>query len=132
MTLRSTVQDTAGRQKLCQRGHALLEKEKEGWRLRYSAKDEAGGRSGGDIRLHGGTVMMRSMTGGYTLELDPGRTTALCLGEGGSRLVLDIETRRACWDLTGTDEGRIELDYAMLSAGEIVSEISLQMLLRKK
>ena len=131
MLLSSVVKDSGGRQELRQKGRALLKRENNGWHLRYTAADESGQRSAGDIRLQGTAVAVRSITGGYTLELEPGRTTALRLSAEGCAAALDIKTRRAFWDLESESQGRIELDYVMLAAGETVSEISLRMQLKK-
>ena len=131
LLIKSTAADAGGRHEICRQGRGLLRKEENGWHLRCTARDESGGRSGWDIRLRDSAVTVRSMTGGYTMDLEPGRTTAMRLSAGGQDLTMEIETHSIRWALDDENRGRIELNYTMCAAGEKLSDISLQIQLRK-
>ena len=132
LLVRSVSEGPDGRHEFSQTGNGLIQKETDGWRLRYTARDESGERGGWDLRLRESFVTVQSMTGSYVLELDPGRRTFLRLDAGGNTAEMEIETHRISWSLDDERRGRIEMDYTMLIAGEIISGMSLQMQLKKK
>ena len=132
VTLLSTVTEEGVRQEIRQTGRGLLRREQDGDRLRLAASDESGRRSGWDLKFTGAGVTVRSITAGYTLHLDPARTTVLRYPAGGAVLELGIRTHRVLRDLDGPEEGRIEMEYTMLSGDKPVSELSLRLQMRKE
>ena len=132
LLVRSVSEDPYGRHEFSQTGNGLIQKETDGWRLRYTNRDQSGERGYWDIRIRDSLVTIHSIAGSYVLELDPGQTTTLRLDAGGNTAEMEIKTHRISWSLDDEKQGRIELDYTMLAAGEIVSDMSLQMQLKKK
>ena len=132
VTVRSAVTVDDQHELICQSGKGRVDHEESGWRLRYVIHDAAGEKSQADIRLTGEGASVRNCLAGYTMELRPGEITQAGVRTPYGTIDMHIAARRVHWDLEGEREGKIEFEYTLLSGGQAVSNLRVQVQLSKE
>lgn len=135
---RSRSDFAGGVDELIFRGTGTLDKTEYGYRLRYTAQNEADGSGvASEIRLEAAqrraVVISESKDGGYGLLLDPRRTTVTQIAGGdGGALTLHVETKEVSWHLPRRGEGHITLAYTLLLGTQALSALRLELTLTKE
>lgn len=127
-----------GRDTLTFRGIGTVDKTDYGYRLRYTAHNEADGSAvASEVRLERehrrAVVITEAQGGGYGLLLDPKTATVTQLtgGDGGA-LTLTVETQEVSWHLPRRGEGHITLRYTLLLGNQPMSTLDLRLTLMKE
>ena len=131
ITLLSRSRYQGGEDVLAFAGNGLLKKEEQGWRLRYTAAAQDGSHMASDVRLEGGTAVLRNITGGYTLTLDPRKKTQARIPTEMGALTMEVTTRCLDWQLEEAP-GRIIMDYTLTALGQTLSDLHLTVYLTYK
>jgi len=127
-----------GTDELVFRGVGQMERTDYGWRLRYTAQNEADGSGvASELRLetaqHRAVVITESAGGGYGLLLDPkAETVTQIVGGDGGALTLRVTTQEVSWHLPRKGEGRIALRYTLLLGTQQMSVLHLKLTLTKE
>lgn len=136
--VRSRSDFAGGQDELTFRGAGTLEGTDYGYRLRYTAQNEADGSGmASELRLETAqrraVVISESEGGGYGLLLDPRRTTVTQISGGdGGALTLHVETKEVSWHLPRRGDGRITLAYTLLLGTQPMSALQLELTLTKE
>lgn len=136
--LKSESLFAGGRDTLTFQGIGTVDSVEYGYRLRYTAHNEADGSGvASEIRLekqhHRAVVITESAGGGYGLLLDPKTATVTQIaGEDGGALTLNVETQEVSWHLPRRGEGHITLRYTLLLGARQMSALHLALTLTKE
>lgn len=117
-------------------GRGTLEKTDYGYRLCYTAQNDAdGSEMTSEIKLereHRRAVIINESGGsGYGLLLDPKAVTATKIESGGGALTLHVTTPNVGWELGGK-QGSIDLAYTLLMGAAPMSSLRLHMELKEE
>ena len=132
VTVRSLVTVDGQHEMICQHGKGKLTKETDGWRLRYVASNTEGEKSQSDIRLTAQGASVRNCLEGYTMEIHPGETTSAGVKTPYGRIDMYVSSRRVHWTLEDEVQGKIEFEYTLLSGGQAVSDLAVELQLSKE
>ena len=113
-------------------GKGRLDREENGWRLRYVAHNEAGEKSQFDIHLHSGEAAIRNCLGGYTMYLRPGQITRAPVATAYGTIELCLQGRSLSWMLEGKETGEVQFEYTLLSNGQEISHMTVAIQLSKE